>query len=196
MDADPLQCLWNDVTVFHEKISLVLTVACWPERNWNVSFQDGFKSLTVTLMNFDLFPKIKSQHHQILVDLRRLDSRGYCGILCLSSVTVPESKSTESTIAWFNDDELLVEFQNEEIRNPAVMRICYFRRDSRKSFVIFDYIFSGRTGGLGRRGAHRQPQASSTVLLQIQRVSCGELPTPSASDLTLELDQYWTSPNP
>jgi hypothetical protein len=28
------------------------------------------------------------------------------------------------------------------------------------------------------------------VLLQIQRASYGEPPTPSASDLTLELDQY------
>jgi hypothetical protein len=30
------------------------------------------------------------------------------------------------------------------------------------------------------------------VLLQIQRMSFGEPPTPSASDLTLELDQYYT----
>ena len=52
--------------------------------------------------------------------------------------------------------------------------------------------FSARTFGLGERGAHRQPQAGSTVLpvLQIQTGSFGEPPTPSASDLTLALDQY------
>jgi hypothetical protein len=43
---------------------------------------------------------------------------------------------------------------------------------------------------LGGRSALRQPQAGSTVLLQIQGVSYGEPPTPSTSDLTLELDQY------
>ena len=50
--------------------------------------------------------------------------------------------------------------------------------------------FSARTFGLGERGAHRQPQAGSTVLLQIQTGSFGEPPTPSASDPTLALDQY------
>ena len=56
--------------------------------------------------------------------------------------------------------------------------------------VIFYYNFSARTFGLGERGAHRQPQAGSTVLLQIQTGSFGEPPTPSASDLTVALDQY------
>ena len=56
--------------------------------------------------------------------------------------------------------------------------------------VLFIYNFSDRKGGLGGRSALRQPQAGSTVLLQIQRASYGEPPTPSASDLTLELDQY------
>ena len=53
-----------------------------------------------------------------------------------------------------------------------------------------NYNFLGRTFGLGERGAHRQPQAGSTVLLQIQTGSFGEPPTPSASDPTLALDQY------
>ncbi len=53
-----------------------------------------------------------------------------------------------------------------------------------------NYIFSGRTFGLGERGAHRLPQTGSTVLLQIQTGSFGEPPTPSASDLTVALDQY------
>jgi hypothetical protein len=56
--------------------------------------------------------------------------------------------------------------------------------------AFFQFLFSGRTSGLGGRSAHRQPQGGSTVLLQIQRVSYGEPPTPSVSDLTLELDQY------
>ena len=57
-----------------------------------------------------------------------------------------------------------------------------------------NYNILGRTFGprLGERGAHRQPQAGSTVLLQIQTGSFGEPPTPSASesDPTLALDQY------
>jgi hypothetical protein len=87
----------------------------------------------------------------------------------------------------------LVEFQNEESRNPEVMRFTkfsYSRKDSRQSFVVFDYNFSGRKDGLGERGAHRQPQAGSTVLLQIQTGSFGDPPTSSASDLTVGLDQY------
>ncbi len=56
--------------------------------------------------------------------------------------------------------------------------------------VIFNCNFSGRTFGLGWRGAHRQRHAGSTVLLQIQTSSFGDLPTPSASDPTLALDQY------
>ena len=55
--------------------------------------------------------------------------------------------------------------------------------------AFFKFLFSGRTSGLGGRSAHRQPQADSTVLLQIQTGSLGNPPTPSASDLTLELDR-------
>ncbi len=87
----------------------------------------------------------------------------------------------------------MVEFQNEESRNPSVMlfsNFSYSRKDSRENFGVFNFNFSGRKGGLGRRRALRQPQAGSTVLLQIQRVSFGEPPTPSASDLNLEFDQY------
>ena len=56
--------------------------------------------------------------------------------------------------------------------------------------LIEIFNFSGRTIGLGGRGAHRQPQVSSTVLLQIQTGSFGEPPTPSSSDLTVALDWY------
>ena len=70
-------------------------------------------------------------------------------------------------------------------KSPALIShaVCYSRK------VVYFY-FSGRTFGLGARGAHRQAQAGSMVLLQIQTGSFGEPPTPSASDLTLELDQY------
>ena len=71
-----------------------------------------------------------------------------------------------------------------------VMRICQSRSDSREFFVVFNYNFPGRTCGLGERGAHRQQQAGSTVLLQIQTGSFGDPPTPSASDLTVGIDQY------
>ena len=54
----------------------------------------------------------------------------------------------------------------------------------------YQLFFSGRTFGLGQRGAHRQPLAGSTELLQMQTVSFGDPPTPSASDLALALDQY------
>ena len=53
-----------------------------------------------------------------------------------------------------------------------------------------NYNILGQTFRLGERGVHRQPQAGSTVLLQIQTGSFGEPPTPSASDPTLALDQY------
>ena len=56
--------------------------------------------------------------------------------------------------------------------------------------IIIRYNFSGRTFGLSQRGAHRQPQAGSIVLLQMQIGSFGDPPTPSASDLALALDQY------
>jgi hypothetical protein len=65
-----------------------------------------------------------------------------------------------------------------------------------KLFVHFNYNFPVRTGGLGGRGEHRQPQADSTVLkllqVQIQTGSpgLGNPPTPSPSDLTLEWDRY------
>ncbi len=42
----------------------------------------------------------------------------------------------------------------------------------------------------GGRSALRQPLAGSTMVLQIQRVSFREPTTASASDLTLEYDQY------
>ena len=77
-------------------------------------------------------------------------------------------------------------------KSPALIghAVCYSRRDSREKLKLFYFYFSGRTFGLGARGAHRQAQAGSMVLLQIQTGSFGEPPTPSASDLTLELDQY------
>jgi hypothetical protein len=71
-----------------------------------------------------------------------------------------------------------------------VMQTRQSRSDSRENFIVINYNFPGRTCGLGERGAHRQPQAGSTVLLQIQTGTFGEPPTPSASDLTLALDQY------
>jgi hypothetical protein len=53
-------------------------------------------------------------------------------------------------------------------------------------------IFKKRNGhaDFGERGAHRQSHAGSTVSLQIQTEPFGKPPTPSASDLTLALDQY------
>ena len=53
-------------------------------------------------------------------------------------------------------------------------------------------IFKKRNGhaDFGERGAHRQPHAGWTVLLLIQTEPFGEPPKPSASDLTLALDQY------
>jgi hypothetical protein len=60
----------------------------------------------------------------------------------------------------------------------------------RQRRAIFNYNFLGRTFGLGARGVHRQAQAGSMVLLQIQTASFGEPPTPSVSDLTLEFGQY------
>ena len=56
--------------------------------------------------------------------------------------------------------------------------------------IICNYNFLNRTFGLGERGAHLQPQAGSTVLLQIQTGSFGKPPTPSSSDLTVALDRY------
>ena len=57
--------------------------------------------------------------------------------------------------------------------------------------IICNYNFLNRTFGLaGERGAHLQPQAGSTVLLQIQTGSFGKPPTPSSSDLTGALDRY------
>jgi hypothetical protein len=68
----------------------------------------------------------------------------------------------------------------------------YFEMVMQTAKVYFRSIifFSVRTCGLSERGAHRQPQTGSTVLIQIQTGSFGEPPTPSASDLTLALDQY------
>jgi hypothetical protein len=60
----------------------------------------------------------------------------------------------------------------------------------RPEIEFFLFYFSGRTFGLGARGAHRQAQAGSTVLLQMQTGSFGDPPTASASDLSLALDQY------
>ena len=74
------------------------------------------------------------------------------------------------------------------------MQLAHFRKAF--FFLTIEMVmrdnsyFSARTFGLGERGAHRQPQAGSTVLLQIQTGSFGEPPTPSASDPTLALDQY------
>ncbi len=59
------------------------------------------------------------------------------------------------------------------------------------SIIIFRVEQLELAGGAGERCVHRQPpQAGSTVLLQIQTGSFGEPPTPSASDLTVALDQY------
>ena len=43
--------------------------------------------------------------------------------------------------------------------------------------IICNYNFLNRTFGLGERGAHLQPQAGSTVLLQIQTGSFCKLET-------------------
>jgi hypothetical protein len=70
------------------------------------------------------------------------------------------------------------------MKEPFDHADCYSRKGSRQSFVLFNYNFSGRTGRLGgRSGAHRQPQADSTVLLQIQTGSLGNPPTPSSGSL-------------
>jgi hypothetical protein len=85
----------------------------------------------------------------------------------------------------------MIEFQNEVSRNPAaVVRLSnpsYSRSNSREIYILF---FRVEQAGLGERGAHRQPQVCSTVPLQIQTGSFGEPPSPSSSDLSLELDQY------
>ncbi len=48
----------------------------------------------------------------------------------------------------------------------------------------------GGEAGLTQQGGRPRAPADSTVLLQIQTCSLGNLSTPSASDLTLELDHY------
>ncbi len=62
------------------------------------------------------------------------------------------------------------------------MLVGFFSLDYLVSIIFFPVEKAG--------SALRQPQAGSTVLLQSQRVSYGEPPNPSASDLALELDQY------
>ncbi len=88
----------------------------------------------------------------------------------------------------------LVEIQNvvveQLLRNLLIMLTLFENRPPAKLFRSFNYNFPGRTGGLRGRGEHRQQQADSKVLLQIQTGSLGNPPTPSASDLTLELDRY------
>ncbi len=60
----------------------------------------------------------------------------------------------------------------------AIMRCtALYKRDENQ---IENFNFSGRTGGLSWRGAHRQPQACSTVLLQIQIGRFDDPPIPSA----------------
>jgi hypothetical protein len=80
---------------------------------------------------------------------------------------------------------MLHEFRTKK----SIFKMTNGHADSQRE-VNFNYSFSGRTFGLGERAAHRQPQAGSTVLLQIQTGSFGDPPTPSASDLTVGLDQY------
>jgi hypothetical protein len=80
-------------------------------------------------------------------------------------------------------------------RQGFIVGVAFFKLEKKMGRwscgpVIFNCSFSGRTFGLGTRGVHRQAQAGSMVSLQIQTGSFGEPPTPSASDLTLELDQY------
>jgi len=83
-------------------------------------------------------------------------------------------------------------------RQGFIVGVAFFKLKKKREMVmrtasdeLFSIvIFSGRTFGLGTRGVHRQAQAGSMVSLQIQTGSFGEPPTPSASDLTLELDQY------
>jgi hypothetical protein len=88
---------------------------------------------------------------------------------------------------WLSGDCIAVvhEFRTKKY----ILKMTNGHADSHRE-VIFNYIFSVRTFGLGARGVHRQPQAGSTVLLPIQTGSFGDPPTPSASDLTLALDQY------
>ncbi len=60
-----------------------------------------------------------------------------------------------------------------------------------KVFFYFNLIFGLSTRARPTRpGVHRQPQAGSTLLLQIQTGTFGDPPIPSASNLTLALDQY------
>ena len=90
----------------------------------------------------------------------------------------------------------LVEFEKEEkqLSKSTALLIGHavaVREETRgKNKNCFCFYFLARTFGLGERGAHRQPQAGSTVLLQIQTGSFGEPPTPSSSDLTVALDRY------
>ena len=88
---------------------------------------------------------------------------------------------------WLSGDciAMLHEFRTKK----SIFKMTNGHADSQRE-VIFNFSFSGRTFGLGERAAHRQPKAGSTVLLQIQTGSFGDPPTPSASDLTLALDQY------
>jgi hypothetical protein len=78
--------------------------------------------------------------------------------------------------------------KNSGVKEPCTNCIRFAFESKKLNFFLF--LFSGRTFGLGARGAHRQAQAGSTVLLQIQTGSFGDPPTPSALDLSLASDQY------
>ena len=75
---------------------------------------------------------------------------------------------------WLSGDciAMLHEFRTKK----SIFKMTNGHADSQRE-VIFSFSFSGRTFGLGERAAHRQPQAGSTVLLQIQTGSFGDPPT-------------------
>jgi hypothetical protein len=90
----------------------------------------------------------------------------------------------------------LVSASNTVILNGRKEKYFYFEMVIQTAKVYYCSItfFSVRTCGLNERGAYHQPQTGSMVLLQIQTGYFGEPTTPSASDPTLALDQYQTSP--
>ena len=80
----------------------------------------------------------------------------------------------------------MVEFEKEEKQLSKSTALIAIRPGKIKFVSVL--IFFGPN--IRARRAHRQPQAGSTALPQIQTGSFGEPPTPSSSDLTVALDRY------
>jgi hypothetical protein len=139
-----------------------------------------------------MFPEIKCQHPQRIADLCCLCvSARFCSMFECSCPECPQNLQVLDEMG--RNLNPLVEFQNEESRNPAVMRSSNLAIPEKTparfwlfSIIIFRVEKAG-SAGAAHIACRRQIRR---WLLQIQRVSNGEPPTPSASDLTLELDQY------